>query len=252
VEYTVKLVQESSMLQFSVSDTGIGVDESKQKEIFQPFKQLSGPTCNLGGTGLGLSIAKKLVETMGGELTLESSTDPDNHGSTFRFTIPYIPATTQASQSHSHSHSHSQITPDLAKKCTKETSLLKGRVLVCDDNKVNCKLAQRFVTRMGCEVECVEDGQLALEKYRMDPDGIDLILMDKEMPVLDGLEATRAIRSMEAARGDGKRVPIIAVTAAAAASDRKECMEAGCDGYCSKPLNKDKLRAMLGDFLPMQ
>lgn len=228
------------MLEFTVRDTGTGIPLNRQQDVFEPFRQAHCATnaCIVGGTGLGLAIARKLVERMGGEISLESSTAEESHGSTFRFTIPYYPAVpTQGANVHA-KREGSVFGLELPK--------LRGTVLIVDDNRVNLKLAERFVTKMGCTVEMAENGAIAVAKYRSDP-SIEIILMDKWMPVMDGMEAVREIRTVEA-KENRPRIPIIALTAAAMTGDREECLEAGCDAYITKPLNQVELRTLLTKY----
>lgn len=262
IEYKVQMLARpggKQMLEFSVTDTGTGISKEAEQYIFEPFRQASNArnrtSCTLGGTGLGLSIARRLVETMGGEISLETSTDEDRHGSTFRFTIPYTPAVDEVMKESS----------SMSSACTKRkretmmTSIdqlpkLIGKVMIVDDNRVNLKLAERFVTRFGCEVVLAENGEIAVANYRSslhDPSAVgkfDLILMDKSMPILDGIEATCAIRKIES-NEDRQRIPIIALTASAMGSDRDSCFDAGCDGYITKPLSQVELRSILVKYL---
>jgi CheY-like chemotaxis protein len=262
VEYKVQMLARpggKQMLEFSVIDTGTGISKEAEQYIFEPFRQASNArnrtSCTLGGTGLGLSIARSLVETMGGEISLETSTDEDRHGSTFRFTIPYTPAVDQVMLESNSMNAYTR-------KRKRETVLstiehlpkLMGKIMIVDDNRVNLKLAERFVTRFGCEVVLAENGEIAVANYKSSlhdpsPAGrFDLILMDKSMPILDGIEATRAIRKIES-NENRKRIPIIALTASAMGSDRDSCLEAGCDGYITKPLSQVELRSVLVKYL---
>ncbi|CAB9510364.1 sensor kinase/phosphatase LuxQ [Seminavis robusta] len=248
VEYSVKLLMRPTvggMLEFSVSDTGIGIPPDRQQDIFEPFRQAHGDkgACTLGGTGLGLAIARKLVEKMKGEISLETSVEPEDHGSTFRFTIPYAPAEIIPAAAPAKNASGGAV------GSASNVPKLIGNILLVDDNRVNLKLAERFVTRMGCQAETAENGHVAIAKYQSDLAlRYDIILMDKEMPVMDGIEAVREIRQIEATE-NRKRIPIIAVTAAAMAGDREECLDAGCDDYITKPLNRIELNTMLAKYL---
>ena len=262
--------QGGPLLEFTVSDTGVGIPVDKQQDIFEPFRQ-SNNTGNanntLGGTGLGLSIARKLVEGMGGEIDLESSTAPENHGSIFRFTIPYVPA--ESAKTSSSRASFSQKVGSIS------LPNLRGKVLIVDDNIVNLKLADRFIQKMGAVTTTAENGSVAIAKYQSDP-SIQVILMDKgtfvdhrdggtgrhfwtpliffafyyfaEMPVMCGLTAVRRIREWEVQEGKS-RIPIVAVTAAAMVGDRQECIDAGCDEYITKPLNRTALHMVLSNFI---
>lgn len=285
VEYGVK--HKGEMLEFFVTDTGVGIPAEERADIFKPFRQAHASVTTsqetLGGTGLGLSIAMRLVEGMGGELSFESSTDPVRHGTTFRFTIPYVKAKLRDDEekmSDGDRMRSENATP---------MKMISGRVLLVDDNLVNLKLCKRFLSKMGCTTETARNGVEAEAKYFSDCESFDIILMDKEMPgmdfvfavplvslqnsavlisttfpkhfsrenscslfslaVMDGLECVRKIRTIEA-NELRPRIPIIALTAAAMTGDREECIAAGCDDHITKPLNRMELNHVLGKFLP--
>jgi len=195
VEFGVKTLirPNGKMLEFFVIDTGVGIPEEKQQQIFEPFCQAHGGRGAkiLGGTGLGLSIALKLVESMGGEMSLESSTDPMNHGSTFHFTIPYVLANPINKRVHDGGKDGREKKERSNAIMQKDPEMLLGRVLLVDDNLVNLKLCQRFLTKMGCLSETAENGDAAVTRFKKDSGSFDIILMDKEMPVMDGLEAVQ-------------------------------------------------------------
>mmetsp|Transcript_44555 Transcript_44555/g.52171 ORF Transcript_44555/g.52171 Transcript_44555/m.52171 type:complete len:718 (+) Transcript_44555:125-2278(+) len=251
IEYGVNILTGGSadMLEFYVTDTGVGIPEQKQKEVFEPFRQAHGSegSKTLGGTGLGLSIALKLVENMGGEMSLKSSINPMDHGSSFKFTIPYIVACPMNKKARV---GEIDYVVGQAGRVVKEVKLerLSGRVLVVDDNRINLKLCQRFLTRIGCVTETAENGKVAIAKFQQYGDSLDVILMDKEMPVMDGFETVAKIRAIEAAES---RIPtpIVAVTAAAMAGDREECLAVGCDDYLTKPLSHVALNSVLSKYL---
>jgi osomolarity two-component system sensor histidine kinase NIK1 len=189
---------------------------------------------------------------MGGEISLETSTDQERHGSTFRFVIPYTPAAADETTQHT---SEGKLKRKRGESLSSlQLPKLRGTVMIVDDNRVNLKLAERFVTRFGCSVFLAENGEIALAKYRSslrDPspaEKIDLILMDKSMPVMDGIEATLAIRKIES-NENRQRIPVIALTASAMGSDRDVCLEAGCDGYITKPLSQLELHSTLVKYL---
>ena len=226
IEYGVRL-RDENRLEFYVRDTGIGIAEDKLKEIFRPFLQADvSHTRKYGGTGLGLTISKKLVELLGGEIKLVSSIG-DSHGSTFYFTIPYKPIETE----------------------TKKTNnIVKGKILenktnytilIAEDDIVNQQVVKNILEKSGYNVILSNDGKEAISVYKSDS-SIDLILMDIQMPVLDGHEATKVIRDIET-QEQKERIPIIALTAYAMLGDRKKCLECGMDDYISKPLRKNKL-----------
>eukprot|EP00593_Proboscia_inermis_P014514 CAMPEP_0171325844 /NCGR_PEP_ID=MMETSP0816-20121228/117069_1 /TAXON_ID=420281 /ORGANISM="Proboscia inermis, Strain CCAP1064/1" /LENGTH=508 /DNA_ID=CAMNT_0011825137 /DNA_START=614 /DNA_END=2141 /DNA_ORIENTATION=- len=251
IEYGVNILTGGSadMLEFYVTDTGVGIPEQKQKEVFEPFRQAHGSegSKTLGGTGLGLSIAHKLVENMGGEMSLKSSINPMDHGSSFKFTIPYIVACPMNKKARV---GEIDYVVGQAGRVVKGVKLerLSGRVLVVDDNRINLKLCQRFLTRIGCVTETAENGKVAIAKFQQYGDSLDVILMDKEMPVMDGFETVSKIRAIEISE-NRIPTPIVAVTAAAMAGDREECLAVGCDDYLTKPLSHVALNSVLSKYL---
>ena len=224
---------------FSVADTGIGVPPEKHRLIFEPFTQADGSTTRkYGGTGLGLSISSGLVELMGGRIWLESE---PGQGSTFHFTLPLdLVAERGAAE-----------TAPLVSSALAEGGKRKLRILVAEDNSVNQHLATRLLEREGHSVTIAGSGQEALDalerRHRRDA-YFDLILMDVQMPDLDGLQATARIREKE--RVWGHRVPIVAMTAQAAESDRLRCLESGMDAYVTKPVNVPELMKMIESVVP--
>ena len=209
-----------------MSDTGIGIPPQAQATIFQAFSQADGSTTRkYGGTGLGLAITKKLVDLMGGDLHLESAV---GQGSTFtiRLRLPVAPA-------------EKRTTREPA--AGGEVANLAGlRILLAEDNTVNAKLATRVLEKSGVEVDWVGDGQQALHAWQKGT--YDLILMDVQMPHMDGFQATEAIRAMENGR---TRIPIVALTAHAFGGYRQQCLDHGMDDYLTKPLKSTLLRATL-------
>jgi CheY-like chemotaxis protein/anti-sigma regulatory factor (Ser/Thr protein kinase) len=213
-------------LRVSVRDTGIGIPSGKQKLIFEPFRQADGSTTrHYGGTGLGLAICARLVELMDGRIRVESRL---GEGSTFSFTaILGAPEKGESPPPHSDQ-----------RETVPRRSL---RVLVAEDNPVNQKLAGRILRNFGHEVICANDGREAVEI--LGRDRFDIVLMDIQMPRMDGFEATLEIRKMDAALR--VHTPILALTANAMKGDRERCLQAGMDGYVPKPLRPEELiRAM--------
>ncbi len=217
---------------FSVADTGIGVPAEKHRLIFEPFTQADGSTTRkYGGTGLGLSICSGLVELMDGRIWVESE---PGKGSTFSFTLTLELATA--------ADANVPVSPSAAKGDRKR----RLRILVAEDNSVNQRLAARLLERQGHSVTIAGSGQEALHLFESslsDGDRYDLILMDVQMPGLDGLQATARIREKE--RGSGHRIPIAAMTAQAAESDRLRCLESGMDAYVTKPVHVPELMKMI-------
>ena len=216
------------VLRFSVSDTGVGIPAAHQARIFDPFKQADGSTTRkYGGTGLGLSISSRLVQAMGGRMWLESE---EGHGSTFSFTSPFaIGAPSKAAASVA--SARTAIRPP-------GRAL---RLLLAEDNVVNQRLASALLTRDGHTVVVVENGVEAVSAAS--GEDFDAILMDVQMPVMSGFDATAAIRMRE--ESTGRRVPIIAMTAHAMEGDRDRCLAAGMDDYVAKPISLEALRRAL-------
>ncbi len=220
--------EKGSLLYFAVSDTGIGIAKEEQERVFRAFEQASANPSKQQGTGLGLSISRRLVQMMGSNIQLDSTL---GKGSTFSFTIPLafgkpVDAGTQ----------------------TEEISFSGHRILVVEDNELNAEIAQCLLEERGFEVDCVHDGAQAVERIRTTPPGAyDIILMDIMMPVMDGLEATRVIRSMD--REDCHTIPIIAMSANAFDDDLKKSVECGMNGHLSKPVEVDKLYQVLNEAL---
>jgi signal transduction histidine kinase/ActR/RegA family two-component response regulator len=211
-------------LRFEVQDTGIGIPPDKQQQIFEPFRQADGSTTRkYGGTGLGLAICKKLVELMGGQMGVVSQV---GEGSTFWFEV-VLPV--------SEAPAHVRLEQQL--RAAEQTPLTGLRVLVAEDNFVNQKVIRRTLEKWGVEVQIANHGREALEWLSREP--FHLVLMDCQMPEMDGYEATRRIRAYEQPRG--LHIPIIALTANALAGDREKCLECGMDDYLTKPVNPDML-----------
>jgi signal transduction histidine kinase/CheY-like chemotaxis protein len=218
-------------LQIEVRDTGIGIPLEKQSTIFEAFSQADGSmTRRFGGTGLGLTISSRLVSLMGGSISVESM---PGHGSCFRFTIRAEPA---AEPSQTLDETAAEVSR-LPEKC----AVNAVRALLVEDNPVNQQVVLRLLQKHGHQVTLSSNGREALEALL---DGeFDIILMDVQMPVMTGLEATEAIRRTE--RGTGRRIPIVAMTAHAMTGDRELCLASGMDGYLSKPIRpKDLLEAL--------
>jgi PAS domain S-box-containing protein len=215
----------TAWLRFSVQDTGIGIPPEKQQTIFDAFSQADGSvTRRYGGTGLGLSISRRLVEMMGGRIWLESV---PGEGSTFHFTVPLCvspPGALGLAPAR-------PCAPEAARPCKPLD------ILLAEDNVINQKVISRLLEKHGHRVEIAANGREALDK--LSASSFDLVLMDLQMPEMDGIEATKAIRKLE--RYTGGHVPIIALTAHALKTDRDRCLAVGMDGYLSKPIRPDDL-----------
>jgi CheY-like chemotaxis protein len=230
------------MVRFEVTDTGIGIDEGQQENLFQPFIQADASTTRrYGGTGLGLSISRQLVELMGGDLRVRSESGV---GSAFSFTLPFTkqPERTQTAQSATPTLSPSVAPPGVERQGITETEpgQVNARILVAEDTLTNQIVAKELLKRRGYEVDVVANGSKAVEASSLT--SYAAILMDIQMPVMDGYEATAEIRRRE---GTQQHTPIIAMTAHALQGDREKALSAGMDDYLSKPVRPEHLDKVL-------
>ena len=222
--------QAPQMLHFWVKDSGIGIPAEKQKTIFEAFTQADNSTTrHYGGTGLGLTISSNLVHLMGGRIWLDSA---PGVGSIFHFSLrlPVVQSTAAV------------VAAPASMAVSDEMSL---RVLLVEDHPINQMLAIKLMERAGHRVTLAQNGQEGLDAFVAQD--FDAVLMDMQMPVMDGLQATRAIRAYEAQHG-ARHTPIIAMTANVQASDRQACAEAGMDDFLSKPFKADDLRRILAQL----
>ena len=226
VELEVTFEPWSSLLIVQVRDSGIGISQEQQSRLFQPFIQAdSSTTRRFGGTGLGLVISSKIVEALGGEMELESQV---GKGSIFSFSVPL-----ELTENEFEREKSSETPLEFPSGLT---------VLVVDDNKVNQMVLCRTLKKFCLEHRVADNGQIAVDFCR--ENSFDLILMDCQMPVMDGFEATRALREENLAT-----CPIIAVTADAFDRDRQRCLEAGMNDFLSKPVQRNALQKVLVDNL---
>jgi signal transduction histidine kinase/CheY-like chemotaxis protein/HPt (histidine-containing phosphotransfer) domain-containing protein len=234
VRIIARMLPETNQLAFEVRDTGIGISPEGIESIFEPFAQAdTSITRRFGGTGLGLTISRQLAMAMGGDITVTSM---PGAGSTFTLWIDPgpltgIPWVTECPAE--------DLQPEVP--AAEVRSLRQGRVLVADDGESNRKLVQLVLGRAGLEVVAVENGQQAVEQAL---DGeFDVVLMDMQMPVLDGYGAARRLRQA------GYQKPIIALTAHAMQGDEEKCRAAGCSGFLTKPISIDRLLASMAEVL---
>ncbi|MBI3279913.1 MAG: response regulator [Acidobacteria bacterium] len=209
-------------MRLEVADTGIGLAREQWPKLFHRFSQAdNSSTRRYGGSGLGLAISQQLVQLMGGEIGFESEA---GRGSTFWFTVPFALGPSGPAR---------KTEPEPARKLAEDNI----RVLLAEDNEVNRRVAVRALEQAGWQVDTACNGRVAVEA--MGRGAYDVVLMDIQMPDMDGFEATARIRSLE---GTARRTPIIAMTANAMSGDRERCLQAGMDDYLSKPVRPDQLR----------
>ena len=222
---TVEVDHANNRLRVAVTDTGIGMNEETLGRIFNPFEQAEAGTARKhGGTGLGLAICNRLCELMDGRL---SATSRPGEGSTFTFDIA-APATQP---------------PQSARRADAALRRLELRVLVAEDTPVNQLVVRHFLRKLGSEVRIVNNGAEAVDAIKQEP--FDVILMDLQMPEVDGFEATRQIRNSNTAAAE---IPIVACTASVMAEQRAACFEAGMNAVLMKPLELEALHETLGRF----
>jgi len=234
----LRIAPDDGRIHFSVRDSGIGMDAQALARLFKPFSQADDSvTPKYGGTGLGLTISKELIEAMGGSIDVESA---PGVGTVFWFWLPLQAA--------------DMLDPGSMERGTasgKLTGLVPGKVLVVDDNRVNLQLASAMLDRLGLAHELVDNGAAALA--RIAAADFALVLMDMEMPGMDGITATQQLRAREAALGLA-HLPVVAMTANALQEDRERCFAAGMDGYLAKPVSlaalQTELRRQFGNARP--
>ncbi|MDX1804064.1 MAG: response regulator [Alcanivorax sp.] len=219
-------------LQIAVRDTGIGIAHDKQGNLFEAFAQLDSSTSRrFGGTGLGLAIARRLADMLGGTLNVNSE---KGAGSTFTLSL-YLPCRRESAE-----------LSDEPLDETDECGGLHGAVLLVEDNQINRLVARRMLEQMGIRVATAEDGKQALTQLY--EQHFDCVLMDVQMPVMDGLEATRALRSWERQQARPP-LPVVALTANAMRDERDRCLEAGMDAHLAKPFRREALASVLEPYL---
>jgi len=227
VEARIRTGAGAQRLLFTVRDTGIGIPLSKQETIFAAFAQADGSISRkYGGTGLGLAISWKLVHMMGGTIRVESE---PGRGSLFEFSVPFENAPEPIA-----------ISPTPVVNLEPPGTL---RILLAEDNIVNQKVASRILEKRGHSVLAVVNGKEALAAIQRE--SFDVVLMDIQMPEMDGFEATARIRAGAAA--GARQLPILALTAHAMSGDRERCLAAGMNGYVSKPLQPAELMQAIAD-----
>jgi CheY-like chemotaxis protein len=217
-------------LQFCVADTGIGIPADKHAAIFEAFTQVdSSFTRTFGGTGMGLTVSSRLAELMGGRVWLEST---PGQGSRFYFTITCaLPA--------------EEKTAEIVQPASAAQPLQLIRTLLVEDNPINQKVAKKLLEKNGCQVAVANNGREALQSLTNAQWNFDVVFMDVQMPVMDGLEATKEIRRIETT--NGKHLPVFALTAHISKQDEEQCLAAGMDLHLTKPIKMEPLLAALHD-----
>jgi CheY-like chemotaxis protein len=228
ITVTVERIPEAAdvvELRFSVADTGIGISPEQRDSVFEAFRQADNSiTRRYGGTGLGLAISARLVQLMHGEIELKSQL---GEGTTFTFTARFARALTTSPVSSAPEPGEAPASHTAQPQC----------ILVAEDNPVNQLVISRTLEKAGHQVALAGNGRQALDFWAASH--FDVIFMDMQMPEMDGLEATREIRRLE--RGTGERICIMAMTANAMSGDRERCLDAGMDGYFSKPMRAQEV-----------
>jgi hemerythrin-like metal-binding protein len=232
----------TALIEFSVADTGIGIPADKLDLLFKPFSQIDGShTRKQGGTGLGLSIIASLARLMNGTVGVESTPDK---GSRFWFRIR-----TELQEINAENRSVSRSVP-VGRDSPARTQTRSSRILIVEDNATNRIVVRKLLEKQGFSIDIAEDGQQAVDFLRRGEKPVDLVLMDLQMPVLDGYRATERIREWEAALGR-PRLPIVALTADAFPEDRQRCLDTGMNDYLSKPVVAKDLYATIERWLSM-
>ncbi len=227
-------LEQDAFIIYQVKDTGIGIPEAQLEHIFDSFTQVDGGhTREYEGTGLGLALVKNMVEGMGGSIQASSI---EGEGSTFTVTMPYVAGRSPDADT---ADSGSNVTEETPVKAD-TSSAKKRKILVCEDNPVNRQVLSRMLTNLGYETDMVENGEQALQA--LERNDYALILMDYQMPVMNGLEATRCIRCSDRPYRD---IPILALTANAMDGDREKCLQAGMNDYLAKPIKLEQLKNLL-------
>jgi len=235
--FEIKLTSDCKSIEFSVEDNGIGIEEKNHKKVFKLFSQAEPTTTqNFGGTGLGLAISSKLVSLLGGKIELQSEL---GKGSRFSFTLPIIESEID----------EEKITHFETEKNKSQSIKFNHHILLAEDNIVNQKFMDIVLKKLGLTFDIANDGIEAIELFQKN--SYDVILMDENMPNMNGIEATKEILKLEK-QNNLVHTPIIALTANAIKGDEKIFLEAGMDEYLSKPLNRQKFNEILQKYIKSQ
>jgi len=238
IQLDARFLQEETGLctiQIEVKDTGIGISAEQQSRLFSSFAQAESSTSRkFGGTGLGLAISKHIVELMGGKIWLKSEL---GLGSTFSFTVLLKRGINEDAES----------LRDADKAAEQQVSFRGRRILMAEDVEINREIVQSLLEPTEIGIDCAINGVEAVQMFSNDPERYDLILMDLQMPDMDGFEATRQIRAIEEGRSD--KVPIIAMTANVFKEDIEKCLQVGMNNHIGKPLDFNEVMEKLKFYL---
>ena len=237
----LSLNYDTAEIKFAVSDTGIGIPIDKQSILFNLFEQGDGGTSRkYGGTGLGLAITKKFVELMNGNIWLESI---PGEGSTFAFIIPFKYQEQELT-------SNSDIDVENKNVLSESRKVFPGKkMLLAEDVEINIEILEALLHESLIEIDSVNNGREAVDKFIANPEKYDIIFMDIQMPIMDGYEATRHIRRLAPGIEHAETIPIVAMTANAFKEDIEKCLAAGMNSHCSKPVNIEEVLAALNTYL---
>ena len=226
---------DSPYIQIKLTDTGIGIEETEVNRIFRPFYQVDGSVSrSFGGTGLGLAISSKIIELMGGRISLDSHV---NQGSTFTISLPLILKEDKFSN-------REKIKTATTEEIDEADVDTNKKIIIVEDDEINAELLTLMLNKIGYNTDIAENGMVFLEM--MNKNDYDLILMDCQMPVLNGYAATKQYRASE---NTNTHIPIIAVTANAMKADREKCLESGMDDYVAKPVQSNRLKKVIQHWL---
>ncbi len=240
----VSISGEDMVVGFTVTDTGIGIPAAKKNNIFKAFSQVdSSMTRRYGGTGLGLTITKQLVELMGGTIDYESK---EGIGSIFRFTVP-LRLSAQSPSGKEVDDAVKSLSGAVRENNTTGADGKNLEILIAEDDAINSRVLVEMLEQAGSRIHAVSTGREALAAWQQG--AFDLIIMDVQMPEMNGLEATKAIRTAEKSRTGKPPTPVIAMTAHAAAEDRRRCMAAGMNAYLTKPVIVDELLRVIRSLI---
>jgi CheY-like chemotaxis protein len=230
-------------VRFEVADTGIGIHKEQQQSLLEAFEQADNSSNRtFSGSGIGLAIVSRLIKLLGSEIEIDSKV---NRGSAFAFQIDLD----RAGKASVETLSRKSLKPDKNQDSGDMQPDRTGRIMIVEDNRVNQLLLSNIFKKFGCEIEIARTGREACDIIKQRGSEIDLIFMDLQMPVMDGLDATKEIRRLEDENEHGRRVPIIALTANDSEEDKAKCIACGMDDHLSKPFRKQLILECLNKWL---